>query len=123
MVKAISLSLWLPLAVMLVSYLRFGLSGESGSSSLLVMDPMAVLMLFAIAWPCGIPLTLAIRLLHRRTRATSYLCAAVLGPITVVAVIMGGLLGPVGIAVYSLAVSVPAWLALVFARPFRPRTA
>jgi hypothetical protein len=123
MVKTVVYSLWLPIAVVLVSYLRFGIAGGNGTFEFFLAEPMAMLMLFAIAWPCAIPLTVAIRLLHQRSPAMAYLGAAVLGPLSVIAVVVGGLLGIAGVAVYSVAVSLPAWIALGFTKIRRPRHA
>ena len=99
--------LWLPLAVLVVSLARFGIGGVG-------MGPSAtdMLLLFAFTWPAAFPLTLAVRLLHNRSRIVAYVCGALLGAGAVYGVIVGGLLGPVGVIGYALAASVPAWIVL-----------
>ena len=106
-ISSIVFSLWLPLAVLVVSLARFGISGGG-------MGPSAtdMLLLFAFTWPAAFPLTLAVRLLHNRSRIVAYVCGALLGAGAVYGVIVGGLLGPVGVVGYALAASVPAWIVL-----------
>ncbi len=42
----------------------------------------------------------------------AYACGAVLAPLTIAAALIGGLFGPVGIVLYALVLSLPAWIAL-----------
>ena len=98
------LPLWLPLAILLVSVLRFGgLPSDAGAS----IGSMVV-----FTWIAALPLTLALAFLHRRTRALAYGLGAVLAPITVFGALIGGLFGPIGIVAYPLVFSAPAWIAL-----------
>ncbi len=76
------------------------------------MDATAFGQLVVLGWPSGIPLTLAILLLHRRARLLAYVCAVVLAPFSVLAFILGGLLGEIGVLAYAVVVSLPAWIAL-----------
>ena len=75
-------SLWLPALVLIISVVRFGIDGFGAWPGL-----ADVLWLFGLAWPAGISLTLAVRLMHRRPHALSrilaYGCAVVLGLVSV----------------------------------------
>ena len=114
MIRTILYSLWLPVLVIVVSIIRFGFNtplegpGIMGTIMLLV----SVVTLFALAWPAAIPLTLAVRLLHRSSQVLAYVCALILGAGSVLAVIVGGLFGPVGVIVYALIAALPAWILL-----------
>jgi hypothetical protein len=105
LVRAVLFALWLPVVVLVVSLLRFGLEG------MVTMDAMSLVQLVVFGWPSGIPLTLAVLLLHRRVQLLAYVCAVVLAPFSVLAFILGGLFGPFVLA-YALVVSLPAWVAL-----------
>jgi hypothetical protein len=105
LVRAILFALWLPVVVLVVSLLRFGLEG------MVTMDAMSLVQLVVFGWPSGIPLTLAVLLLYRRVQLLAYVCAVVLAPFSVLAFILGGLFGPFVLA-YALVVSLPAWVAL-----------
>ena len=72
----------------------------------------AIVPLFLFTWPAGIPLTLAVRRLYRRSQAAALGCAAVLGPLTTAAATVGGLLGPIAVWIYAAILSLPAWLVL-----------
>lgn len=110
--QVLVLPLWLPLAILVVSAIRFATlsPGEevSGLPSAVVM--IALMVLFA--WIAALPLTLAVIFLHRRARALAYVCGVVLAPLTVYGAVIGGLFGPVGIVAYPLVLSLPAWIAL-----------
>ena len=105
LVRTVLFALWLPVVVLVVSLLRFGLEG------MVTMDAMSLVQLVVFGWPSGIPLTLAVLLLHRRVQLLAYVCAVVLAPFSVLAFILGGLFGPFVLA-YVLVVSLPAWVAL-----------
>ena len=105
LVRAVLFALWLPVVVLVVSLLRFGLEG------MVTMDAMSLVQLVVFGWPSGIPLTLAVLLLYRRVQLLAYVCAVVLAPFSVLAFILGGLFGPFVLA-YALVVSLPAWVAL-----------
>ncbi len=95
-------SLWLPLAVLAVTLVRLQRLPAGGDA----------VMLLALLWPTAVPLTLAVLLLHRRTRVTAYACAVVFGLLSVYATIVGGLFGPPFVVIYVAVVSLPAWIAL-----------
>ena len=109
LVRAVLFALWLPVVVLLVSLIRFGITGMTD------MDATSFVQLVVIGWPSGIPLTLAVLLLHRRVRLLAYVCAVVLAPFSVLAFILGGLLGELVVLVYAVVVSLPAWVALAAA--------
>ena len=110
-IGTILFSLWLPVLVLVISFVRFDVDGFGAWPG--VTD---VLWLFGLAWPVGISLTLAVRLMHRRphvlSRILAYGCAVVLGLASVWGVIMGGLFGPIGVVAYPLVASLPAWIIL-----------
>ncbi len=107
MIRTILYALWLPILVLVVSAVRFGFTMPLEGPGL-----MGIVTLFALAWPAAIPLTLAIRRLHRRSRILAYGCAVVLGLGSAWTVILGGLFGPIGVVLYTLIASLPAWILL-----------
>ena len=112
LVRLLAICLWLPLAILVLSVIRFG--GLPTAASL--GGPLAVgamvgsMVLFT--WIAAIPLTVGLALLYRRARIVAYVCGAVLAPITVFGALLGGLFGPIGIVAYALVFSAPAWIAL-----------
>ncbi len=124
-IRLLVLALWLPLAILVVSAIRFGglpLDSERGGGGMLIAVALIGSMVL-FAWIAALPLTLAVTRIHRRARVLAYACGAVLGPLTVFAAVIGGLFGPVGIVLYTLVFSIPAWIALgITARVQRNRT-
>ena len=110
-IKVILLSLWLPVLVAAVSVLWSG-GARLGES---VTNPMEAVLFFALGWPFAIPSTLAVFLLHRHSRIAAYLCGVVLVPLSVLAWIGTGVLGP-GIFICAAILPVPAWVVLLVAR-------
>ena len=111
-IRLLVFALWLPLAILVVSAIRFGglpLPVEEGEP-LIVAAMVASMVLFT--WLAALSLTLAVTRLHRRVRVLAYACGAVLAPLTIAAALIGGLFGPVGIVLYALVISLPAWIAL-----------
>ena len=110
-IGTILFSLWLPALVLVTSFVRLGIDGFGAWPG--VAD---VWWLFGLAWPVGISLTLAVRLMHPRphvlSRILAYGCAVVLGLASVWGVILGGLFGPIGVVAYPLVASLPAWIIL-----------
>lgn len=99
--------LWLPFGMLLVTAAR---------GFPLFIEPQAWLGLIFLA-PFGLPLGLACRGLHRgRHPAVAWAIFIVFAPVTVLAVLMGGLFGFVGIAAYAVAASLPAWAVYGFFR-------
>ncbi|MYD77608.1 MAG: hypothetical protein F4239_01415 [Gammaproteobacteria bacterium] len=98
--------------------LRFGIEIWTGSDGLgFHISQIGTLffqigLLFLVAWPCGIPLTVALQKTFRRSRITTYILGVFLIPISAMAATIGGLLGPLGVFGYVTVVSIPAWIAL-----------
>ena len=65
------------------------------------------------AWLSSIPLSLALILLHRRSRLTAYLCGAPLMPLSIAGFIVAGLLQSEVTAILVVAFSLPAWVVLL----------
>lgn len=111
-IRLLILPLWLPLAILMVSVVRFGgLPSDAGGGGALFVGAMVGSMVL-FTWIAAIPLTVALALLYRRARILAYVCGAVLAPITVFGALVGGLFGPIGIVAYALVFSAPAWIAL-----------
>ncbi len=92
--------LWLPFGILLVTAAR-GIP--------LFVEPQAWLALIFLA-PFGLPLASACRALRRGGHVVSAWAAfIVLAPATVGSVLIGGLFGPLGIAIYAIVFSFPAW--------------
>lgn len=99
--------LWLPFGMLLVTIVR-GIP--------LFIEPQAWLGLIFLA-PFGLPLALGCRALWRGGHVTSArVVFIILAPATVWAVLIGGLLGPLGIAIYAIVFSFPAWAVYGFFR-------
>lgn len=107
--------LWLPMTVLFSTMVR---------GFAIPPDPRILLSL----WPtifAGLPLAAACWLIYRdgNGRAATITCLLV-GILTVLAAIVGGLFGPIGIFAYCAVASVPAWLvwaAFLIARRIRRR--
>ena len=106
-VTTILFSLWLPVLVLIISLVRFGAGGLAHG-----FGAADFLLLFALTWPAAIPLTWAVRLMHRRSPVLAAGCGAVLGLAAAWGAIVGGLLGPVGVVALPLVAALPAWLIL-----------
>ena len=108
---------WLPAGIVLVSVL-LALSRPT-SPEMAFMSPAALLSL-APTVPCGLPLALAFRQIWRTgsTRA-AWISFAILAPLSSFAALAGGLLGPVGIAIYTAVLSAPAWIVYAVVRGHR----
>ncbi len=111
--------LWLPVGVVLTSFLRFSdmMASPYWWASLL----LATGSLIFVA-PCGLPLPLACRRLWRHGYPRAAWAAMVaLGLVTVAATLIAGLLGPLGIAICAAVFSAPVWIAAaIVGRPREP---
>ena len=105
-VATILSSLWLPVLVLIISLFRFGAEGITHAGA------TDILWLFALTWPAAIPLTWAVRLMHRHSPLLACGCAAVLGLAAAWGAIVGGLLGPIGVVAWALVAALPAWIIL-----------
>ncbi len=105
-------STWLPIAIMLMAWLRFSVLnlGQGVERPDLDVQVFDILSLFAVATPCAIPLTIALQQLFHRARNTAIAVGIVLVPLTTMGATVGGILGVFGIALYSLIPAIPAWL-------------
>lgn len=110
--RILVIPLWLPLAILVVSAIRFGGLPVDASVNGAAFVVATVGSMIVFTWVAAWPLTLAVTFLHRRVRVLAYLFGAVLAPITVFGAVVGGLFGPIGIVAYPLAISAPAWIAL-----------
>ena len=103
--------LWLPAGVVAQALVRFlpetGIQADAGL--LAAMLPMLAASLVLVA-PCGLPLALGCRrvwrLGYRRGAGWAWIG---LGAVTVAASVVAGLLGPIAIAIYAIALSLPVW--------------
>ena len=96
---------WLPLSILAISLLR---------DLPFLHDPAALLSTLPsllLTAPCGLPLAFACRqILRLRHPVTAWTTFALLAPLTAVASLVAGLLGPLGIAIYATVLSLPAWI-------------
>ena len=99
--------LWLPAGIVVLTLVRgFGLPPEA-------QDWLAL----AVTAPCGLPLALAWLALRRAGWIrTAWTVFAVLGPLSVLGALAGGLLGPLGVAGYTAVLSLPAWIVYAVCR-------
>ena len=94
--------LWLPAGIVAAA----AVDGEM----VFPAEPQAWLSLAVVA-PCGLPLAWGCRrLLRIGYRRTAWGSFTVLAPLTAVAALFAGLLGPVAILIYALVLSAPAWI-------------
>ena len=105
--------LWLPVGVVASAVLRFGVgTGPAGDAAMWAAALPAMAGSLVPVAPCGLPLALGCRRLWRLgRRRTAWAAWAGLGAVTVAASLVAGLLGPIAIAVYAVAISVPVWIA------------
>ena len=82
-IRLLVLPLWLPLAILVVSGIRFGgLPTDAEVGGMLNAGVMIGSMVL-FTWIAALPLTLAVAFLYRRVRVLAYVCGAVLGPVTI----------------------------------------
>ena len=98
--------LWLPAAIALTAVFRFAGDAPPGFELAVALLSLAPVTL------CGLPLALACRRLWRLGyRRAAWAAGAGLGAASAAAALAAGLLGPLAIAVASVLLSLPAWLA------------
>ena len=116
-VRVMLLSLWMPSLVLVVDvFLFLGWLCGTGTLAGLPDFLLSITLGLALGWLLAIPLTMAVFLLHRRSRIVAYVCGVALVPLQFVAYVVGGLfLGSVGILI-AVAVSLPAWAVLLVVR-------
>jgi len=111
--------LWLPAGVLVSVAIRFGPTsvapGEGATAALMAVPSLIV------AAVCGLPLALACRRLGRLGHARlAWIGGTVLGIATVAASLPAGLLGPPGIAIAAVVLSLPVWIAVLWLRHRAP---
>ena len=101
--------LWLPLGIVVFAAIR----GTLLPLPLEIQPWMSLLM----TAPFGLPLALASHAIwkEKRTR-TAWTTFLILAPITIVATLFAGLLGPLAIAICAIIFSLPAWALYAFLR-------
>ncbi len=94
--------LWLPAGIVAQAAARFG------PDAVMAMEGLSL----ALFVPCGLPLALGCRRLWRLGyRRAAWAAGMGLGTATIAATLFAGLLGPAGIAVCAVLLSLPVWLA------------
>ena len=102
--------LWLPIGVVADAAVRFPASAGLPGDPYFWLEVLSAAGSLVLLAPCGLPLALGCRRLWRlRYRRAAWVAGIGLGAVTVVATVVAGLLGPVGIAVYVIALSLPVW--------------
>lgn len=102
--------LWLPAGLVASAAIRFG-PGSAAPGEWPTAIAMAASSLI-VASVCGLPLALACRRLGRLGRPRwAWIAGIVLGVATVAASLPAGLLGPPGIAIVAVVLSLPVWIA------------
>ena len=120
-VRTLILSLLLSLTPIAVFVVYFAFGWTTFESEDLVYGYTLLSSLFILAWPASVPLSLALVLLHRRSRLVAYLMAVVLVPLTLIGFLLAGLLLWGILAIASAALSLPAWTALLLFRVLQQR--
>lgn len=120
--KTFLYSVWVPVSVVVLYLIRFGLMGFelSASAPFLPRDISSYLILL-VSWPCGMPLTYAFQKLFRQNRKTAFFSVVIFAPLCGLAATIGGLLGPAGVAINTLIVSLPVWLIYFIIKGFSQR--
>ena len=122
--RTAALSVFMPLVVVSAFVIHIATGWTSFNREDLEFGFALVSSLMIVVWPASIPLSLALVLLHRRSRRAAYLCAALLIPLSIAGFIVTGLLQSEGAAILVTAFSLPAWVvqAAVNRRHIRTRS-
>ena len=114
LLKALLYSVWLPLSIILIAFVRFySLDPESYALATNVFPPLQeIIFLFLMTMPSAVPVTIALQLVYRRARKTAFVVSAFTVPLAAFAGLIGGLLGPIGIFLYIQVAGLPAWITL-----------
>ena len=119
--RTLILSLFLSLTPIAAFVVYFAFGWTTFESEDLEYGYTLLSSLFAFTWPASVPLSLALALLHRRSRLVAYLSAAALVPLTLIGFLLAGLLQSVVLAVAPAILSIPAWIALLLVRAIQKR--
>ena len=111
--RTVTLSLFFPLVVAAAFVIHFAIGWTTFEQEDLRFGYTFLSSLLVVVWPASIPLSLALTLLWRRSHLTTYLCAALLIPLSIAGFIVAGLLQSEVAAILVAAVSLPAWIALL----------
>ena len=111
--RTAALSLLLTLIVAVAFVMHFAIGWTSFEREDIELGATFLSTLSIVVWPTSIPLSLALVLIHRRSRLTAYLCAALLIPPSIAGFIVAGLLQSEVAAILVTAVSLPGWIALL----------
>ncbi len=104
--------LWLPAGVVALAAMRFGTAVVAFADSGEALEGLGLLV---FVFPCGLPLALGCRRLSRLGyRRAAWAAGTGLGTLTIPAVVIGGLLGPVAIAGWAVLLSLPVWIAALW---------
>ena len=120
-VRTLILSLFLSLTTILAFVLYFFFGWTTVSYEDLEYGYTLLSTSFTFIWPASVPLSLALVLLHRRSRLVAYLLAVVLVPLTLIGFFLIGLLLSEILIIASAALSLPAWIALLLVRAVQQR--
>ena len=112
-IKTIILSLCLSLSVVTFFLAYFAIGWRTFEREDLIFGFTLLSTLFIAVWLASIPLSLALILLHRRSRRVAYLCAVALVPLSIIGFVIAGLLQSELFVIATAAISLPAWLALL----------
>ena len=119
--RTLVLSLFLSLTPIAAFVVYFAFGWTTFESEDLEYGYTLLSRLFAFAWPASVPLSLALVLLHRRSRLIAYLLAAALVPLTLIGFLLAGLLQSVILAIAPAILSIPTWIALLLVRAVQRR--
>ena len=106
LLKAVLISLWLPVLVLAVSLARFG----TGFVTAPAEGYATLATQLGVGWLGVIPLTMALMLLKPLSGLWFGICAAVLGILAVAAFIVGGLFGEAGVVSSLISLAIPAFI-------------
>ena len=120
-VKTLILSLSLSLLVAAAFVIHFATGWTTFEREDLEFGGAFLSTLLVLVWPASIPLSLAVILLHRRSRLAAYLCGVALIPLSVAGFIVAGLLQSEIVVIAVAALALPAWLALLAVRLWQNR--
>lgn len=106
------ISIWLPVAIVLFSFIRIFMAGGDVDPRLVseFFTVQSIGYLFIIGWPSGMFLTYPLVKLIHRNRVAAFITGVLLAPVTVWGALIGGLFGPLGIVIFAMVASLPAWI-------------
>ena len=114
--KTIIFSLCLSMSVVTAFVIHFAIGWTSFEREDIEYGFTLLSTLFIVVWPASMPLSLAVVLLHRRSRRVAWLCAVALVPLSIIGFIISGLARSELFVIATAAIALPAWLALLAAK-------